>query len=79
MNIFSKFSSENNKEEIFKLWEKIRNRSSILNRSRPQSVISALIYYMLREEISLEEFSEKVQLSKNTIKKNMNEIITILK
>lgn len=72
-DIMSKFSAnEEQKREVIELYEKIRNKSSPLNRSRPQSVASGLVYYWIclkKKDISLREFAKKVSLSELTISK----------
>ena len=69
-------------DEVNELYLKIHNRSSILNRSRPQSVASGLVrYYILLKgkDISIKEFQQKVKLSELTIEKMAREISRILK
>ena len=69
-------------EEVNQLYLKIHNKSSILNRSRPQSVASGLVrYYILLKgkDISMKEFRQKVKLSELTIEKMAKEISRILK
>jgi len=80
----NKFSiSESEKEPILKMYDMIKNKSLIINRSRPQSVISSLIYYFLckrdgSNNINIIDFSKKVNLSKLTIEKLFKEIFKIL-
>ncbi len=60
---------------------KIKNRSSILNCSRPQSVASGIVrYYILLhgKEISMAEFRAKVKLSELTINRIVKEISDVL-
>lgn len=74
-------ASPQQKSEVTALYEKIRNRSSKLNRARPQSVAAALTYYWIRKtglDISLREFANTVKLSELTINKNAKEIQAIL-
>ena len=69
------------KKEVIILYEQIKNRSSKLNRSRPQSVAASLTYYWICQKdinISLKEFAKKVDLSELTINKNTKEVATIL-
>jgi transcription initiation factor TFIIIB Brf1 subunit/transcription initiation factor TFIIB len=69
------------KEEVIGFYERIKNRSSKLNRSRPQSVAAALTYYWICRkniDISLKDFSKKVDLSELTINKNANEVTLVL-
>ena len=63
------------------LYKKIENRSSILNRSRPQSVAAGVVrYYMLRHEKnrSIKDFSRIVHLSELTINRMVKEIAKLL-
>ena len=74
---------EEDKILIGELYEKIKNKSSIINRSRPQSVASSLIYYYFSNKLgsnnfSIKEFIKKVKLSELTINKISKEIIKIL-
>jgi len=68
-------------EEVNALYKKINNRSSKLNRSRPQSVAAALTFYWIctkNRKITIKDFSKKVELSELTISKNAKEIANIL-
>ena len=68
-------------QEVNELYEKINNRSSKLNRSRPQSVAAALTFYWIctkNRKITIKDFSKKVELSELTISKNAKEIASIL-
>ena len=61
------------------IYEKIKNKSAIINRSRPQSVASSLIYYYFCKKLgsnnfSVKEFSKKIKLSELTINKISKEI-----
>jgi len=80
--IMAKFSAtKEQKEEVFLLYEKIKNTSSKLNRSRPQSVASGLVYYWIclkEKDINIKEFAKKVSLSELTINKVSKEISEIL-
>jgi len=80
--IMSKFNAgDEHIQNVQKLYERIENRSSVLNRSKPQSVASSLIYYYIVEtnrQINIEEFTEKVGLSELTINKINKEIKHIL-
>ena len=81
--IMEKFdATEQQIDEVNILYSKIHNKSSILNRSRPQSVASGLVryYIMLKgKDISIKEFKQKVKLSELTIEKMAKEISRILK
>lgn len=79
MDIFS--ANTQQKKEVIDLYLKIKNRSSKLNRSRPQSVASAVVYYWSynnTNNISLKDFAKKVALSELTINKIFKEIEQIL-
>ena len=69
------------KEEVIILYNSIKNKSSKLNRSRPQSVASALTYYWICKKninISLKDFAKQVELSELTINKNIKEVELVL-
>ena len=75
--------SQTEKEEIVSLYEKIKNKSSMINRSRPQSVSSSLIYYYICKKkgsnnVNIKDFVKKVNLSELTINKISKEINKIL-
>ena len=80
--ILEQFSAtKEQKQEVVELYEKIKNKSSRLNRSRPQSVSSGLVFYwtcLKAKNISLKEFAKKVQLSELTISKIAKEISEVL-
>ena len=68
--------------EALDLYKRLENRSSLLNRSRPQSVASGLVqYYISRKnpEFSMDYFRKKVKLSELTLTRITKEIETILK
>lgn len=67
---------------VTELYNKIHNRSKILNRSNPQSTIASLIYYYFRligGNISCPKFSKIVKLSDITISRISKNISEILK
>lgn len=69
------------KREVVDLYCKTKNRSSKLNRARPQSYSASLIYYWLCEkkmDISLKKFAQKADLSELTISKNAKEVAIVL-
>lgn len=80
--ILEKFNaSKEQKNEVLELYKKIKNRSSKLNRSRPQSVASGLVFYWIclkKKDITLKEFGKKVGLSELTINKIAKEIAQVL-
>jgi transcription initiation factor TFIIIB Brf1 subunit/transcription initiation factor TFIIB len=70
---------DKDKEDILEIYNKIRSKSTIVNRSRPQSVISSLIYYFLCKKygsnnVNIKDFIKKVKLSELTILKIYKEI-----
>lgn len=75
--------TEEDKVEIFDLYQKIKNKSSMINRSRPQSVTSSLIYYYICKKkgfnnVNIKDFVKKVNLSELTINKISKEIYKIV-
>lgn len=80
--IMEKFSAtKEQKQEVVELYEKIKNKSSRLNRSRPQSVASGLVFYWIcvkGKEITLKDFAKKVILSELTINRIAKEISEVL-
>jgi transcription initiation factor TFIIIB Brf1 subunit/transcription initiation factor TFIIB len=81
--IMNKFgASDEQKGEVIQLYEKIKNKSSKINRSRPQSIAAGLTYYWICENnkrINIKEFTEKVKLSELTITRIAKEISSICK
>lgn len=70
-------------QEIIDCYSKIKNRSSMINRSRPQSVASSLIYFCMCKKrgannVNINDFIQKVNLSELTIYKISKEIERIL-
>lgn len=64
------------------LYERIQNRSKLLNRSNPQSVIAGLVYYYFRligGDINSINFSKMVKLSDITVNRISKTISEILK
>jgi transcription initiation factor TFIIIB Brf1 subunit/transcription initiation factor TFIIB len=75
--------TEDDKKEIYELYYKIKNKSSMINRSRPQSVTSSLIYYYICKKkgfnnVNIKDFVKKVNLSELTINKISKEISKIV-
>lgn len=69
-------------KNVTELFNKINNRSKLLNRSNPQSVISGLVYYYFRligGNINCQRFSKMVKLSDITISRISKNISEILK
>jgi hypothetical protein len=68
-------------EGCLELFKQIENKSSLLNRSNPQSVSKGVVFYYLRKinsNFDLNSYSEKVNLSATTILRICNTIDTIL-
>lgn len=82
-DIMNKFyATDDQKAEVIALYHLIRNKSSKINRSRPQSIAAALIYFWILEnkkKITTKEFVEKVGLSELTVTRLAKEIETIVK
>ena len=69
------------KNEVYEIYKKIDNRSSKLNRARPQSVAAAVIYHWVNTRdinISISDFAGITNLSELTILKNMKEVERVL-
>jgi len=81
-DVMDKFSaSPLQKSEVIELYRKTKNRSSKLNRARPQSFACALVYYWICKknmDISLKKFAQKADLSELTINKNAKEVSIVL-
>ena len=81
--IMEKFAAdESQHNEVISIYKQIKNKSSVINRSRPQSIASGIVrYYILKnkKEISMNDFKSKVGLSELTINRIVKEICTILK
>ena len=81
-DIMDKFKATNDhKKEVIDLYNKIKNKSTKINRSRPQSIAASVTYFWIslkNIDISLKEFAKKVNLSELTISKISKEISDIL-
>ena len=78
-NIMFKFkgATEEQYNQVARIYDKIKNKNTRINRARPQSVASGIVFYWLQKQkknISLKEFSGLVNLSELTIK-NMSKLI----
>ena len=59
----------------------IQNRSSCLNRARPQSIAAGVVFFWMKnnnKNITIKEYSKKVKLSELTINKIIKEIESII-
>jgi transcription initiation factor TFIIIB Brf1 subunit/transcription initiation factor TFIIB len=68
--------------EVLELYPLVKDKSAMLNGSRPWSLSSGLVYYWIvknEKQITIKDFASKVELSELTIKKIYNEITLILK
>ena len=81
--IMKKFDANDTQiQEVIDIYGKVQNKSSILNRSRPQSVASGLVRYYInitQKEIPMEDFRQKIGLSELTINRIVKEIDRIVK
>lgn len=81
-DIMDKFrATDEQKKEVIDLYNKIKNKSSKINRSRPQSISAGITFYWVSTkniDISLKEFAKKVELSELTISKIAKEIAEVL-
>ncbi|XP_048577326.1 transcription initiation factor IIB-like [Nematostella vectensis] len=81
-DVMDRFSaSPTQKGEVVQLYYRSKNRSSELNRARPQSFAAALTYYWVRLkgiDITLKKFSERVGISELTISRKAKEVATVL-
>jgi len=81
-DIMNRFiTTDEQKEEVCLIYKKIRNRSSKLNRARPQSLACSVIYYWILKndiKITLNEFANIAGLSELTIQKNTKEVTRII-
>lgn len=77
-NIMDMFqATKEQKSEVIDIYNNIKDKSSKLSRSRPQSVSAGLVYYWIclkKKNITIKEFSRKVNFSALTITKIAKEI-----
>tara|TARA_B000000609_G_C24177342_1_gene355062 strand:+ start:1730 stop:2572 length:843 start_codon:yes stop_codon:yes gene_type:complete len=69
------------KNQVISLYTKLENRSSLLNRSRPQSVACGIVrFYILKVNptVSLDYFKQKCKLSDLTLSRIVKEIEKIV-
>lgn len=81
-DIMDKFSATpEQKAEVIHMYDLIKDKSSKINRARPQSVASGLTYYWIRnnrKNITLKEFVEEIGLSELTVARISKEIASII-
>lgn len=82
-DILENFSTHSNQvDQVVSIYHNVKNRSSKLNRSRPKSVASGIVYYWIcnnNKHITLKEFATIVSLSELTIQRISKEVENILK
>ncbi len=74
-------ATKDHKAEVVSIYEKVKNRSSVVNRSKPQSVAAGLVYYYITKQnkrIAMKDFTKVVALSEMTITKLVKEIERII-
>lgn len=80
--IMDKFNANDaQKTEAVDIYESVKNKSSLLNRSRPQSVASGVVrYYIIQKnkDIGMDFFKSRVKLSEITISRIVSEIENII-
>lgn len=80
--LLDKFSvSKDQKGEVQELYIRTKNKSSTLNRSRPQSLAASLVWYWSCKKgknLSIKDYVKKVDLSELTINKITKELEKIL-
>lgn len=81
LDILKKFhATEVQRAEVLDIYHQVKNRSSLLNRSRPQSVAAGVVRFYIETknaQIPMAIFKEKVNLSELTICKLVQEITRI--
>ncbi len=81
-DIMKKFNATDSQiKEVSDYYSLIKNKSSFLNRARPQSTASALVFYWIQKknkQITIKEFASIVSLSELTINKILKDIKEIL-
>jgi hypothetical protein len=74
---------EEQRLEIISLYNKTKDKSSVITRSRPQSIANSYIYFYMTKKLgannfNLKEFAKKIKLSELTILKLCREINKII-
>ena len=67
--------------QVIEIYKMVENKSLKLKRSRPQSMASGIIFYWIKKtnkNITLKEFSEKIQISQITVEKVCNIVDDII-
>jgi transcription initiation factor TFIIIB Brf1 subunit/transcription initiation factor TFIIB len=74
-------SNQEHINKVIDLYKMIQNKSSLINRSNPQSIVSGLVFYYCRligKNITCSKFSSIVNLSDITISRISKNISDIL-
>lgn len=84
-DIMDKFNAKDDqKKEVIDIYNKIQNKSSKINRSRPQSIAAGIVYFWISYkniDIPIKNFAKKVELSELTIikiSKIISEVLGII-
>lgn len=75
------YATDEHKAEVFALYDKIKDRSALLNRSRPQSMAAGLVRYFILQKgknVPMSMFKSKVDLSELTINRVVNEVSRVV-
>jgi transcription initiation factor TFIIIB Brf1 subunit/transcription initiation factor TFIIB len=77
IDILKKFEANQTQiDEVLDLYSIVKEKSGLINRSRPQTISAGLVYYYIlktKRQISLKEFINITNLSELTIKKIVKE------
>lgn len=77
LDILKKFDANQEQiDEVIYLYNIVKEKSGLINRSRPQTISTGLIYYYIlktNKQISIKEFTKMTHLSELTIKKIVKE------
>jgi len=74
-------ATQEQKNNVIQIYKQVKNRSSMLNRSRPQSISASIIWFYIRQtgrDITMKDYKEIVGLSELTINKIAKEVAHIL-
>jgi transcription initiation factor TFIIIB Brf1 subunit/transcription initiation factor TFIIB len=81
-NVIAKFNgTEQQKQDVRDLYARVKNRSSKLNRARPQSVAAGIVWHWIQSHdklVTLKQFAQTVELSELTIGKISKEVNLVL-
>lgn len=74
-------AGKEHKHAVVDLYNSIKDKSSMVNRSKPQSVAAGLVYYYIKKQgknVSMETYTQLVELSELTISRLVKEIEKIV-